>query len=165
MCVCVQKSVTDARANWGIPKELAEFEWKEPTSTQAGRITVRHPRRRSSSNSRGEVIFDALINDNYSPVAVPFQTKVPLLPNVDILNWVPLVQLAEDERVLKTTLSLRGWVKVAAMADKPRVDASLLPAVGSLYGVSISSFELQFKKPLQLQSPSHREAPALELRS
>ncbi|KAG0585197.1 hypothetical protein M758_3G266600 [Ceratodon purpureus] len=150
-----EKSVRDARANWGIPKEFGEFEWRESSSSQAGRVTVRHP---SKNGRRGDVIFDAAINDSYSPVSVPIRTKVPLLP-VDFLNLVPLIQLPLDgwdrndtPHLLKTTLSLTGWLKPAAMAEKPRVDASLLPSMGALYGLSIPSFELQFKEPLKLLS-------------
>lgn len=149
----LQKSVRDARANWGIPKEFGEFEWREPSSSQAGRVTVRQP---STNGRRGDVIFDAAINDRYSPVSVPIRTKVPLLP-VDFLNLVPLVQLPLDgggagdmPHVLKTTLSLTGWVKPAAMVEKPRVDVAILPSVGALYGFSIPSFELQFKEPLKV---------------
>jgi len=146
-----QKSVADARANWGIPKEIAEFEWREPTSAQAGRVTVRHP---STNGRRGEVIFDVAFQCDYSPVAVPIRTKVPLLP-VDFLNWVPLVQLGENaNHLLKTTLSLSGWVKPAAMAEKPRVDAALLPSVGPLYGIYMPSFELQFKEPVKVERES-----------
>lgn len=94
--LCVQKSVTDARANWGIPKELAEFEWKEPSSDEPGRVTVRH----CSNGSRGDLIFDVTFHDNYSPISVPVFTKVPLLPSFDVLNWLPLVQLC--------SLPLRG---------------------------------------------------------
>ena len=149
----LQRSVRDARANWGIPKETAVFEWREPSSSQAGRVTVRHP---SRDGRGGGVIFDAAINDRYSPVSVPIRTKVPLLP-ADLLSLVPLVQLPLDgggrddvPHLLKTTLSLTGWLKPAAMAEKPRVDASLLPSVGALYGLSIPSFELQFKEPLKV---------------
>lgn len=147
---CVQKSVTDARANWGIPKELAEFEWKEPSSGEPGRVTVRH----CSNGSRGGVIFDVTFHDNYSPISFPVFTKVPLLPNFDVLNWLPLVQLGDDshDQLLLTTLSARGWMKPAAMADKPRVDSALLPSVEALYGLCISSFELQFKEPVEIRS-------------
>lgn len=145
-----QKSVTDARANWGIPKELAEFEWKEPSSSGPGRVTVRH----CSNGSRRGVIFDVTFHDNYSPISVPVWTKVPLLPNFDVLNWLPLVQLGDGshDHLLLTTLSARGWMKPAAMANKPRVDTAILPSVESLYGLCIPSFELQFKEPVELRS-------------
>jgi hypothetical protein len=148
----LQKSVRDARANWYIPKEMAEFEWREPSPSQAGRVTVRHP---SRNGRRGDVIFDVAINDGYSAISVPVWSKVPLLP-VDFLNLVPLVQLpldreaTDDMHILKTRLSGSGWVKPAAMTERPRVDASILPEVDALYGISITGFELQFKKPLKL---------------
>lgn len=148
-----EKSVTDGRANWGIPKEYGVFEWREPSPSAPGRVTVRRP---GEKNRRGSLIFDVVINDRYSPVSLPVLTKVPLLP-VNLLDFLPLIQLPLDgdskrdlPHLLKTCLSASGWVKPAAMAEKPRVDSSLLPAMGTLYGFSITSFEFNFKKPLKL---------------
>lgn len=155
LLLVMQKSKSNGRSNWGLPKELADFEWTQPSSSsQSTRITVRRP---STPSNRGDVIIDLVINDKYSPISVPVWTKLPLLP-IDLLDLIPLLQIPDDEApyLLKTHLSMSGWVKPAASIEKPQVDPLVLPAMESLYGFAVTSFELVFKKPIKVDTTQSR---------
>lgn len=147
----MQKSKFNGRSHWGLPKELADFEWTQPSSSsQLTHITVRRP---STPSNRGDVIIDLVINDKYLPISVPITTKLPLLP-IDLLDLIPLLQIPNDEapHLLKTHLSMSGWVKPAASIGKPQVDPMVLPPMESLYGFAVTSFELVIKEPIKVNT-------------
>ncbi len=124
--VSTQASVASGRANWGIPKELAQFERSREGEMQRWRVHI-----------DGRDIF----NIAYTPGRVAFR----------VWTWpfsLPLLQSLEG-RVFLTKLRAHGVCKLAAVHELS-VDADRFPDLTQLTPLGVlrvSRFSLTFPVP------------------
>jgi hypothetical protein len=127
--VSTAASVVAGRANWGLPKEQADFEW-----------TSEGPRRdRVRVSLGGSVFFDAVLEHG----RVPFP--------VFAAPWLLPFTLGQprEGRVVVTTLRGAGIARRARLSSL-RVDGRLFPdlsALRPLLGLRIAPFRLVFPRP------------------
>jgi len=127
--VSSEASMRAGRANWGLPKELAAFEWQE-----AGRR-----RERVCVSNAGGVLFEAVLEHG----VVPFPVWCPA--------WPALFTLAQpwDGRLLVTTLRGAGFARRARLRSL-RLDEARFPGVGAFrpwVGFAMAPFRLNFPVP------------------
>jgi hypothetical protein len=127
--VSTEASVVSGRANWGIPKLLADFTW-EPVDEQTEQVQVSTP--------EGGTFFEARLTTQPRP-ALPFNT-----------DWLPtrptLIQRGNAGEPLVTQPGGNGRVQFARM-DSLRVDGRCFPDVGAfrpLLAVRATGFRLMF---------------------
>ena len=130
-CIFVssERSVVSGRANWGLPKQQAEFSWTEEGERQE-RVRVA---------AGGSVFFDALLERG----VVPFPVFAPRWPLP-----LSLVQPRKG-RTLVTTLRGAGLARRARLR-RLRVDGQHFPDTSALspwLGLRIAPFRLVFPAP------------------
>lgn len=96
--VCTMASVVSGRANWGIPKELADFS-------------------HTSSNQTEEIGVSQGVNNiaqfRFRPLGFPLPGTTQIIPS----SWRTLIQQTDDGRVLLTTPEASGWTQFARLED------------------------------------------------
>jgi hypothetical protein len=120
-------SVISGQVNWGIPKELASFEWR---STEAGdRVQV-------CKEGNSQPFFEI----EMKPFGLRFPMTAAVLP--------PLVQY-RDHKTYITRLQSRAWGQLAKIKDL-RVSSSAFPAIDRykpLMAIKVSNFRMVFPVP------------------
>jgi hypothetical protein len=131
--VSTMASVVNGRANWGIPKEVADFEFQQ-LDEYSERVRV---------SLNGITFFDTtLITENLG--RVPINT-----------GWLPINQTLvqqESDRLLLTTPSGRGTAQFATIVDL-RVDGGCFPDIAyikPLAAVKVRNFQMTFPVAEQL---------------
>jgi hypothetical protein len=127
--VSTEASVVSGRANWGIPKLLADFTWE--------RVDARTEQVRATT-SEGETFFEARLSVRRWP-ALPFNT-----------GWLPaqpaLIQRGNAGERLLTRPGGRGRLQLARI-ESLRIDGRCFPDVGAfrpLLALRASNFRLVF---------------------
>lgn len=126
--VSSQDSVENGRANWGIPKELAQFTF-EPLSKNVEKVTVKNGNLPDSIP-----IFEATFKSS----GVPFPVNTNLLP-------FPLLQHLDDQEY-HTTFSGKGTGRLATMNDI-KINEKMFPdltAFKPIAVIRIAPFEITF---------------------
>jgi len=126
--VSTMASVVSGRANWGIPKEVADFDWE--VDGRDTRIGLRAP----DGADIGELAFRSV-----PLLSVPFTSA--LLPG----RVRTLMQPWEPAR-LSVTLSARGWCCPARMV-RARFDPERFPDLGQrrvIAALSVPRFQMTF---------------------
>jgi len=119
-------SAENGRANWGLPKELAQFDWTDTGGVQSVRVT-----------HDDQPVFEMQFRPGR--LSFPFTTR---------LFSIPLQQPRDQQRLL-TKPSAGGWANLAQIAQ-PQVNAALFPdisrarPVGAVY---LSRFKMTFPAP------------------
>ena len=129
--VSSQGSVVHGRANWGIPKERADF---EVTRSGEGSETWR-------VSCGGQTLFAATLRTKRWAPPVPVHTA--LLPNVVVQPW--------QGRIFRTRVTARGLARPCAIAVEPG-EASGFPDLSHerpvlATGVRVEPFSMQFGIP------------------
>ena len=120
-------SVVNGRRNWGIPKELAQFDVRY---RDGGLDRVRL--------SQGGTVFAELDYSRF-PLSLPFTTA--LVPRV----WRTLGQQYEGQTFIYTP-SAQGWVRPGRLRAA-RIDPAVFPDVGAardLFTVEVPRFAMRF---------------------
>jgi hypothetical protein len=126
--VSSQDSVENGRANWGIPKELANFTF-EPLAKGLERVTVTNAASPSSAP-----IFEATFKSGI----VPFPVNTSLLP-------FPLLQHL-DGKAYQTTFMGKGIGRLATMTDL-KINDEMFPDLTGIKPIAIlrvSPFQITF---------------------
>jgi hypothetical protein len=124
--VSTETSVTSGRANWGIPKELAQFERTREGDVQSWRVRI------------GE---RDILKIAYTPGRVAFR----------VWTWpfsLPMLQ-ALDDRIFLTRLRAHGVCKLASIHELS-VDADCFPDLTQMTPLGVlrvSRFSLTFPVP------------------
>ncbi len=129
--VSSQDSVVNGRRNWGIPKELAEFD------VRYGEQGVDHVRVSRAGQTFAELVFSA------SRLPLPFTTA--LLPR----RLTTLIQHHEGRRY-QYRPSASGRVQLGRLRSA-QIDAAVFPDIGAakpLLTVAVSNFSMIFHEAL-----------------
>jgi len=116
--VSSQDSVENGRANWGIPKELANFNFK-PISKGLERVTVTNGALPGSAP-----IFEATFKSGF----IPFPVNTALLP-------FPLLQHLEG-KAYQTTFKGRGIGRLVTMTDL-KVSEEMFPDLTGIKPIAV----------------------------
>ncbi len=126
--VSSQASVENGRANWGIPKELAQFSFK-PLEKGVERVTVK-----AADSPASAPIFAATFKSGI----VPFPVHTAFMP-------FPLVQHT-DGKEYHTTFSGKGVGRLAKISDMT-INENLFPDITAFKPVAIiriAPFQITF---------------------
>ncbi|WP_035355083.1 acetoacetate decarboxylase family protein [Acetobacterium malicum] len=116
--VSSQASVENGRKNWGIPKELAQFNF-EPQSDKSEKVTVTN-----RNNGESSPIFEA----SFKTGPIPFPVSTRLLPFPLIQHW--------DNKAFRTTFSGTGTGRFATMTDL-NINENFFPDLGRFKPLAI----------------------------
>lgn len=126
--VSSQASVDNGRINWGIPKELAQFNF-EPQSDKSEKVTVTSGNKEESS---------PILTARFKTGPVPFPVSTRLLP-------FPLIQHL-DGQAFRTTFSGKGTGRFATMTEL-NINENLFPDLRCfkpLVIIRVDPFEITF---------------------
>jgi hypothetical protein len=127
--VSSQSSVDNGRANWGIPKELAQFEWRKHGSHTSIKV-----------NDGAKHIADI----SYSGVFVSFPIDSSFFPLSIVQDW--------EGKLLKTTPTAKGLGKFSTV-EHFYINPIVFPGLESSamfympVGISVESFSMVFPPP------------------
>lgn len=130
--VSTEASVVNGQKNWGIPKELADFNIMRQDREEVWSVR----------QADGKEFFRATLRKG----RLPFPMHTSLLP-------LPLLQSWKGE-LFQTTFSGRGWARFARLAQLD-IQSEIFPGIASyqpLFGMAIDPFRIQFPLPRMLKS-------------
>ncbi len=117
--VSTKESVDNGRANWGIPKELADFQT----------IRIDNRRERIIVTKEGSVVFDAILRKRY----VPFRVSTKYFSHA-------LVQKLGGKTIFFTEFNGSGRGRLAVL-ESIYCNPQLFPEVCSLKPIAVTAIE------------------------
>lgn len=151
--VSTEESVVNGRINWGIPKNVANFDWTE----DGGRSDV--------SIALPDGSFIAELKIQQYGFAFPLDSTIL---GYNLANMLPLVHptlnadgsLSESSNLLRTTLKLAGRTRISRLVSV-RTNPDLFPPLETLsisrMGVSVNNGVMAFQEPDEVH-PAGKEA-------
>ena len=135
--VSTQASVDSGRANWAIPKEIADFQIEESARDQRWKVT-----------QNDDVLYEVSVVTR-GP-ALPVTTRI--LPK----SWATVAQ-PRDETFLLTHLQSRGWARLARLTIHDSVHGFPDLSKGRLMlAAAIGRFRMTFPVPAALKASCPR---------
>ncbi|KAJ3323097.1 hypothetical protein HDU76_013725 [Blyttiomyces sp. JEL0837] len=115
--VSSESSLRNGRKNWGIRKELADFQWSKISDSQT-RITIRERYTRFNS-AAGTVLLDIVVSTPLtSLISIPASTWGPIQ---NIIPYIVEKRIDEEGEVLEgwvqTALKWNGWVRPSTIVE------------------------------------------------
>lgn len=126
MYVSSEASRDSGRANWALPKELAEFEFTQEGDVDTVRVA-----------QNGHVFFEMAFRPG--KLSFPFN------------SWFfkPSLAQPQNDQFFITPISSRGWAKLADI-EQPKVDSRFFPDISRAHPlgtVYMSRFTLKLPRP------------------
>ncbi|KAJ3319133.1 hypothetical protein HDU76_000636 [Blyttiomyces sp. JEL0837] len=160
--VSTEASLRNGRKNWGIRKELADFEWStpDPSNPHITRVTIKD--RYSRPKSRSEA--GSLLLDITFSIPFPFNghLSIPAATWGPLSNLIPSIiekridedgNVVEDGGWLVTKLKWNGWVKPATIVKIDHVGVGF-PDVRKVGFVPVGGMitgDMYFLEPEELE--------------
>lgn len=120
-----EASMVSGRANWGLPKELAEFDWRDEYDGQLSRVSVS--------------------KDGAQMLSIAFRPGKLALPLPGWLVRLKLFQIWEDQ-AYRTPFRVKGRVRMAQPGEVV-IDTTRFPSfeqIRPLGVIALDQFELRF---------------------